>query len=52
MTAAAARALCAHILATGRADTTPTPMDSFASIKQLLGVERYLALPEQVATND
>ena len=51
VTAAAVRTLCANILATGRADTTPIPMDSFAAIKQLLGVERYLALPGQVATN-
>lgn len=48
VTAAAVRALCAHIQATGRADTTPVPMATFADIKQLLGVEYYLSMREQV----
>ena len=48
VTAAAVRALCDHILATGRADDAPLPMDSFSALKDLLGVDRYLGMRDEV----
>lgn len=42
--AAALRTLCGAIRTSGRADTAPVDMATFADVKQLLGVDRFLAM--------
>jgi 2-methylisocitrate lyase-like PEP mutase family enzyme len=52
--AAALRTLCAAIRATGRADNAPVAMATFAEVKQLLGVDRFLAMaaPQEIADHN